>query len=321
MAAVIIAFSFQALGRGPGGHGQGGWPFDASGTPQEVTPEAKEGGGEGVNTGSGPGSTEGVRRGSSSSLPDYGPLREQLIDYIATTGATYGVYLKDLESGATMEINAGEPITAASTVKVPVVLYLNELVAQGKLDWDDRVTYHKDTDYQEGAGILQFTAREGDRYSLRVLANLAITISDNVANRMLMRYLGKENIKLFMERVGGRTVFPGGANITTAADMGAYMEAVLDFSKRHPELGARLLDDMSHPIYHVGLPGKLPEDVTVAHKEGDVWGVANDAGIVFAQRPYILVVLSKGIYDIDQGFGNIAEISRMVYDYQMSVSR
>ncbi|NPV53269.1 MAG: serine hydrolase [Firmicutes bacterium] len=275
-----------------------------------------------MNTGdnSWPGSTDHGGRESLSSSPDYEPLREQLTDYIAATGATYGIYFKDLKSGTTMEINASEPITAASTVKIPVVLYLNELIAQGKLDWDDRVTYYKESDYQDGAGILQFTARDGDRYSLRVLANLAITISDNVANRMLMRYLGKENIKLYMEGIGGKTVFPDGANITTAADMGAYMQAVLDFNERHPELGARLLDDMSHPIYHVGLPGKLPENLTVAHKEGDVWGVANDAGIVFAPRPYILVVLSRGIYDLDQGFGNIAQISRMVYDYQMNIS-
>ena len=54
----------------------------------------------------------------------------------------------------------------------------------------------------------------------------------------------------------------------------------------------------------------------MAHKEGDVWGVADDAGIVFARRPYILVVLSRGETDVDKGFTRIAEISRIVYDFQ-----
>lgn len=250
--------------------------------------------------------------------PDYQPLQQQLQNYLSAQPGVSGIYFKDLSSGAEFAINGEEPITAASTVKVPAVLYLNHLVAQGKLHWDDRVAYDSARDYQGGAGILQFAARDGDTYSLRVLANLAITISDNIAYRMLVRHLGKENIARFMRDLGGQTVFPGGENITTARDLGRYMEAVLAFHRQYPAAGERLLDDLANPIYHVGLPGKLPPEVKVAHKEGDVWGVANDAGIVFAPRPYILVVLSRGETDVDEGFARIAEISRIVYDYQMN---
>ncbi|MGB9803933.1 serine hydrolase [Desulfofundulus sp.] len=257
----------------------------------------------------------------SQQVPDYQPLRAQLEAYLSQQPGVYGIYFKDLESGASFDINGDEPITAASTVKVPVVLYLNHLVAQGRLNWNDRVVYDSSQDYQGGAGILQFAARDGDSYSLRVLANLAITISDNIAYRMLVRYLGKENVAQFMRDLGGQTVFPNGENITTARDMGRYMEAVLEFSREYPALGERLLDDMANPIYHVGLPGKLPPEVRVAHKEGDVWGVANDVGIIFTEHPYILVVLSKGETDVDTGFARIAEISRIVYDYQINVYR
>ncbi|MGE5573845.1 MAG: serine hydrolase [Bacteroidota bacterium] len=252
--------------------------------------------------------------------PDYAPLEARLKAYTASQDASYGIYFRDLASGASFGINEHEPITAASTVKVPVVLYLNHLVASGKADWDDRVVYNSATDYQDGAGILQFSARDGDSYSLRTLANLAITISDNVAYRMLVRHLGKDNIAAFMRDLGGEMVFPEGRNITCAADMAKYVQGVLDFNRDHPGLGARLIDDMAHPIYHVGLPGKLPPELVVAHKEGDVTGVANDVGVVFTSRPYILVVLSKDVTDIDEGFERIADISRMVYDYQQGVA-
>jgi len=251
--------------------------------------------------------------------PDYTPLREELLRYLEGKQATYGIYFKDLASGAEFGINDREPIHAASTIKVPVVLYLNTLAAQGKVDWSDRVTYRSDPDYQGGAGILQFTARDGDSYSLRVLANLSITISDNIAYRMLVRYLGKENIAQFMRDLGGEVVFPDGTAMTTARDMGRYVQGVLDFARQHPELGRRLLDDMANPIYHVGLPGELPPYVTVAHKEGDIWGVTNDVGVVFGPRPYILCVLIKDMYDLDRGFAEIARISRIVYDYQARV--
>lgn len=252
--------------------------------------------------------------------PDYRPLKAELEAYIESQPSVYGLYFRDLSSGASFGVNEREPITAASTVKVPVVLYLNHLVAEGEASWDDRVVYDSAADYQDGAGILQFAARDGDSYSLRTLANLAITISDNVAYRMLLRHLGRDNVAAFMRGLGGEIVFPNGQNITCAKDMAEYIQGVLDFERAHPDLGSRLLDDMAHPIYHVGLPGKLPPQVMVAHKEGDVTGVANDVGVVFAKRPYILVVLSKGIADIDQGFATIAEISRMVYDYQTNLA-
>ncbi len=251
--------------------------------------------------------------------PDYTPLREELLRYLDGKQATYGIYFKDLISGTEFGINDREPIHAASTIKVPVVLYLNTLAAQGKVKWDDRVTYQSDVDYQGGAGILQFAARDGDRYSLRVLANLSVTISDNIAYRMLVRYLGKEKIAQFMCSLGGEVVFPDGVAMTTARDMGRYIQAVLDFAEQHPEPGRRLLDDLANPIYHVGLPGELPPYVTVAHKEGDIWGVTNDVGVVFGSRPYILCVLIKGVDDLDQGFAEIAHISKIVYDYQEGV--
>jgi beta-lactamase class A len=253
---------------------------------------------------------------AAARMPDYAPLQRELITFIGGREAVYGIYFKDLVSGAEFGINDREPIHAASTIKVPVVLYLNTLAAQGKVDWQDRVVYRRDLDYQEGAGILQFAARDGDTYSLRVLANLSITISDNIAYRMLVRHLGKEIIARFMRDLGGEVVFPGGTAMTTARDMGRYLQGVVDFARQHPELGRRLLDDMANPIYHVGLPGELPPQVTVAHKEGDIWGVCNDVGVVVGPRPYILCVLSRGTYDIDRGFATIARINRIVYDYQ-----
>lgn len=252
---------------------------------------------------------------------DYEPLRQQVQAFVESRPQRIGIYFKDLTSQQTWGINEELPIPAASTVKVPIALYVNELVAQGRLRWSDRVQYQRDLDLAGGAGVLQRDGIDGKTYSLRVLTNLLITISDNVAWRMLTRHLGKDNIAAFMRSLGGRTVYPDGQNISTARDMGIYMEAVLDFAERHPELGQRLLDDLAHTIWHFGLPGELPPDVRVAHKEGDISGVADDVGVVFASRPYILAVMSEGVPDIETGFADIARISRMVYDFQEGLAR
>ncbi|HHW13472.1 MAG TPA: LysM peptidoglycan-binding domain-containing protein [Firmicutes bacterium] len=252
--------------------------------------------------------------------PDFAPLRQQILDYLASQPATYKVYFKDLMSGQSFGIGEDDWMVAASITKVPTVLYLNTLAAQGKVDWQEKVAF-QEQDRQGGAGILQNFVKPGDKFSLRVLANLSITISDNIAHRMLLRRLGRENVAAFMRNLGGQTVYPNGQNITTARDMAAYMEGVLDFYRRNPELGRRLLDDMANPIYHIGLPGELPDDVTVAHKEGDVTGVSNDFGVVYGSRPFLFVVLSKGQADPEAGFKHIARLTRLAYDYEEALAK
>ncbi|WP_406676875.1 serine hydrolase [Neomoorella carbonis] len=266
-----------------------------------------------------PGQNLYIPDGAAANTPDYTPLKKQIEEYLAGQPGTYGVFFKDLISGQSFSINADTPLPAASTVKLPAVLFINHLVAQGNLDWQQKLTYNSATDYQGGSGILQFSVKDGDRLTLRTLATMAITTSDNIAYNMLRNFVGKGSIASFMRNLGGQTVFPNGQNLSTARDMATYVQAALDFAKVNPD-GRRLLDDMANGIYNEGIPLKIPEGVTVAHKEGFIWGSPADVGAVFGSRPFIVTVLSQGVEDPDQGFANIATIAKMMYDYQENLA-
>lgn len=251
---------------------------------------------------------------------NYAPLKERIRAYLAGKEANYAVYFEDVITGQGFGINEHEWFHAASTYKLPAVLYLNELAARGKIEWQTKVAYVPDTDWQQGAGALQFFGQAEEGYTLRTLQTLAITLSDNIAHRMLVRHLGKDKIAEYMRGLGAEAAYPEGQAITTARDMGRYLRAALDLAAEYPAEGRRLLDDLANTVWDVGLSGLLPDGVTVAHKEGEISGVANDAGVVFGSRPYILIVLSRNQKDIDQGFRDIAAISRMVYDAQERLS-
>jgi len=253
--------------------------------------------------------------------PDYGPLNLQVNAYLDTLPGDYAVYFQDLASGQGFGINDEAPTPPASTIKLPVVLYLYEQIASGKLNWNDRVTYSQELDYQSGAGVLQSWARDGYAFSLRALATVCITISDNIALNMLVRYLGQENVVAWLKNIGKNTAHPFGNGPSTARDLGAFLNELIRFARQQPKLGGRLLNDLAYTIYHVGLPGKLPPQLVVSHKEGSMNGVADDAGIVFSQRPYILVVMSQNLPypDEETGFIYIAQISRLCYDYQQQL--
>ncbi|MEW6046085.1 MAG: serine hydrolase, partial [Bacillota bacterium] len=251
--------------------------------------------------------------------PDYGPLQARLRAYLSAQPEKWGLYFKDLASGKAFGVNEYVEIPAASTVKVAVVLYASHLVAEGKLSWDEQLTYYAQRDWRGGAGTLQFTAKDGDSFTIRELAEKAIRDSDNIAWKMLERRLGKQNIINFMWSIGGENVYPGGQNISTPKDNATYMEAALNFAKQNRD-GEKLIFDLAHTVWNTGLNRYITE-VPVAHKEGDVTGVADDVGIVFADFPYILSIMSEGHADVEAGFEKIGEISRLVYDYQRSLSQ
>ncbi|NLW08128.1 MAG: LysM peptidoglycan-binding domain-containing protein [Clostridia bacterium] len=251
---------------------------------------------------------------------NYSDLQRQVQAYLAGQPGTYAVYFKDLISGQTFGINADTPLPAASTIKLPTVLFINDLVNRGILDWQQKLTYDSATHYQGGSGILQFSARDGDKYTLRALTTQAITVSDNIAYNMLRSFVGKGSIANYMRSIGGQTVFPNGQNYTTARDMATYVQAALNFAEVSPD-GRRLLDDMANGIYNEGIPLMIPQGVTIAHKEGFIWGSPSDVGVVFGSRPFIITVLSEGVEDDVQGFTNIGIISKMIYDYQEGLAR
>jgi beta-lactamase class A len=62
------------------------------------------------------------------------------------------------------------------------------------------------------------------------------------------------------------------------------------------------------------IPAGLPAGTRVAHKTGDITGINHDAGVVFGPRPYVIVLLVRGMEDKKQSAALMARLSREVYE-------
>lgn len=64
------------------------------------------------------------------------------------------------------------------------------------------------------------------------------------------------------------------------------------------------------------IPARLPKEVKVAHKTGNITNVLHDSGIVFLPngKKYVLV-LSKNLQKEEQAKKAMAEVSEMIYKY------
>jgi beta-lactamase class A len=65
--------------------------------------------------------------------------------------------------------------------------------------------------------------------------------------------------------------------------------------------------------FNDAIPAGLPEGTVVAHKTGNITKIHHDAAIVYGPRPFVLVVLVRGLESQKTSAQLIASISREVW--------
>jgi beta-lactamase class A len=66
--------------------------------------------------------------------------------------------------------------------------------------------------------------------------------------------------------------------------------------------------------FNEGIPAGLPKGIPVAHKTGEITKIHHDAAIVFAKRPFILVILVRGLTEKKASAALMADLSKSLYE-------
>lgn len=239
-------------------------------------------------------------------------LKKDLESYIKKFNGQYGIYYINLADGSEFGINDTSEYIAASTVKIPINLYLYKKIEDGSVNRNGTMTYLQ-SDYEGGTGKIQYE-EVGSKYTVKELSRLSIEVSDNVATNILLRLLGRKNVKDYMRKLGG-TVVEDDRNVSSPRDMALYMKKVYEFYKDNSLLGKELMGYFENTVFNERIPRLLPGEVKVAHKIGNQVEAFHDVGIVFASKPYIISIMSKGVSDETEAYNVIANISKKVYDF------
>jgi beta-lactamase class A len=104
-----------------------------------------------------------------------------------------------------------------------------------------------------------------------------------------------------------------GNDLTPPDQMARLCELIEQGTGLSAEAREGVLDTMKRQTLSARIPAGLPEGVIVAHKTGSLRGVRNDAGIVYADKPYVIAIFSKHLQDQEAGVQAMVEISRTVW--------
>ena len=268
------------------------------------------------------------------------PLRQRMLERIqAVPGAAVGVVFREVGSEATVLIDADSVFHAASTMKVPVMIeYFRQLDA-GQLRKDQTLlldTVFKSivdgSRYSLGAGVdsdSSVFARVGQQVPLRWLVERMIVRSSNLATNALIELLdakrvqattvslGATNMKVRRGVEDGKAFQQGLNNQTTARDLAVLLEAIENGKAASAPSSREMIDILARQEFNEEIPAGLPAGTKVAHKTGWITAVQHDAAIVYppGRKPYVLVVLTRGIRDRAIAKTLIADLSRITWDF------
>jgi len=254
----------------------------------------------------------------------------------AVAGATVGVAFRDLASVYTLYLGADERFHAASTMKVPVMIELFRQARMGALKLDDPVPVTNEFHSIVDGSVFQLSVGDdsdaevykavGQTMTLRQLCEAMITVSSNFAANLLIERLGAKNIQATTDRLGAtgmhvlrgvedQKAFDHGMNNTTTADALEVLLLKLALGRAvSPTADAEMVAILKRQHAHDAIPAGLPDGTVVAHKTGNITKIHHDAAIVYGKRPYVLVVLVRGIEDEKTSAALIAAISREIWD-------
>ena len=241
-------------------------------------------------------------------------FRDLLFRYVNGQDGKYGIYYKSTGTGIEFGINSSDAFDAASTVKVPMNLYIIKQYEEGTLSPDQKYKY-LEKDYSAGTGIMA-GKKFGTEFKIRELCKHSIEVSDNVATNILLRNIGRPVLKEYMRKIGGEVIDPV-ENITCPKDMALYLGEVLKLYESGNPYGAELMGYLLNTVFNDRIPKLLPPTVKIAHKIGSQVRAYHDVGIVFTDKPFILAVMSENV-DMNISINIIAEISKKAYDFTIN---
>jgi beta-lactamase class A len=108
--------------------------------------------------------------------------------------------------------------------------------------------------------------------------------------------------------------FAAGMNNTTSArGLLILLQAIARGEAVDAESSREMIEILERQKFNEGIPAGLPAGTRVAHKTGEITKIHHDAAIVFAGRPFVLVILVRGLADIKESSALMADVTRQIY--------
>jgi beta-lactamase class A len=258
-----------------------------------------------------------------------------------SVNATWGIYVKSLETNEELALDADRQMETMSTIKIPLMVEVFEQIKAGKFKLSDKYTFAA-SDSQPGTGTIQ-RLDPGAVMTVKDLITMMIIVSDNTATEVLYRMVGgpaavnRRMDTLGLAKTRAMNVpsawFPalrGAASteafyrdgkspfgLSTPREMGRLLEMMERGTLVDKASSALMLQIMRGQLYRTRIPRYIT-GYRIPHKTGDFLPfVGDDVGVLEAEGRTIVISIFTGNHF---GSGEMLEnaiglVARDVADY------
>jgi beta-lactamase class A len=255
--------------------------------------------------------------------------------------ASWGVYVKSLETGEEIALDADRQMETMSTIKIPLMVEALEQVKAGKFRLTDKYTFVQ-ADSQPGTGTIQ-RLDPGAVMTVKDLVTMMIVVSDNTATEVLYRMVGGPGaVNARMDALGLKQTramnvpsrwFPAlraaptteqfyraGAHpfgLSTPREMGRLLEMMERGTLVDKPSSDLMLRIMRGQLYRTRIP-RYVTGYTIPHKTGDFLPyVGDDVGMLEAPgRTIVISIFTGNHFGSGEALENaIGLVARDVADY------
>ena len=235
-------------------------------------------------------------------------LVDSIINKLKNCKGKVGFYYKNLVTKEELAYQEDESFIAASIIKLPIFAQAVKVSSEQGLDLGKEVQIRKE-DILPSCGAINLFSCE-PRLDLRTICNFMIALSDNTATNIMIRECGISSLNTGFREMGfkktrlERYLFDEAAakegkdNYFTPAEIAMLLEDLYEGRFVSREVSDDILHTLKMQNVNYKIPGLMAERFEVAHKTGEDDGITHDAGIVYCDKPFIIVFASN---DADVG--------------------
>jgi beta-lactamase class A len=254
-------------------------------------------------------------------LTDLESIISSYINSVVANNSTTrtSVYFRDLNNGPWFGINEHDDFNPSSLLKVPIMMAYFKLAEVNPSILTKKIKYTQDP-----AGLItqNFPPKEhlvkGNSYTVEDLIERMIAASDNVSLGLLLQNIDPAQIDKVTLDLGITTATDSTPdNFMDVAEYSTLFRVLYYSTYLDKDYSEKALEILSKSEFTNGIVASVPSGVAVAHKFGerqlpDGTNQLHDCGIVYAKRPYLICIMTKGpnFNDLET---TIQQISGKVY--------
>ena len=225
------------------------------------------------------------------------------------------IWYENMETGWYWSHDDRRVYFAASILKALFAMELYMRAERGELNTDTRFVF-REQDSWEAPGFLHWYNDIGRYFAVRDLIRWNVSHSDCSATRILARNLGVDGVRYLAETLGAERTRIGNVVVNSevsARDAGLFMRAIYEFIKTDTFYAQELhsaLKNNRNPFIASG------SGYPIASKTGwtrmEAW---HDTAIVYAESPFVLVILTDRHGWSDRDFADFARITEIFENF------